>query len=281
VTSEDSDALTAGHLFRDPMERLQRVLEHGETELERRKLELAEVRHALLQLASEAAQPESGRRSPVWERLSADMAPPMVRDLLGQTAQEQGLVRSCILTLDVGAGLDRDSIRHAQSMLAAGRLRQRTMYPMAAVDSPEGKAWIRSWGAVGEEQRVSLSPPSDFAVFGEVAVMAVSEWGNAAADYVLIREPMIVAAFTALFDRAYARALPVVVDAEGDADLRLLRLLGLGLKDESIARYLGCSLRTVRRRVAHLMDVHGAQTRFQLGAAAAREDLVAVHPHGS
>ena len=44
-----------------------------------------------------------------------------------------------------------------------------------------------------------------------------------------------------------------------------MRLLGLGLKDESIARYLGCSLRTVRRRVAALMDRHGVQTRFQLG----------------
>jgi DNA-binding NarL/FixJ family response regulator len=112
--------------------------------------------------------------------------------------------------------------------------------------------------------------------------MAVSEWGNPAADYVLIREPMIVSAFTALFDRAYARGLPIVGDAqEADSDLRLVRLLGLGLKDESIARYLGCSLRTVRRRVAHLMDVHGAQTRFQLGVAAAREDLVAVPPRGA
>jgi DNA-binding NarL/FixJ family response regulator len=103
----------------------------------------------------------------------------------------------------------------------------------------------------------------------------VATWGDPAADYVLIREPMIVAAFTSLFDRAFDRALPVADGADlGDLDRRLLRLLGLGLKDESIARYLGCSLRTVRRRVAHLMDVHGAQTRFQLGLAVAREGLV-------
>jgi DNA-binding NarL/FixJ family response regulator len=119
--------------------------------------------------------------------------------------------------------------------------------------------------------------------------MAVSEWGNAAADYVLIREPMIVAAFVALFDRAFERALPLAVDADGgpssdqgsNADVQLLRLLGLGLKDESIARYLGCSLRTVRRRVAHLMNVHGAQTRFQLGVAAAREDIAPMPARGA
>ena len=47
-------------------------------------------------------------------------------------------------------------------------------------------------------------------------------------------------------------------------------MLEQGLKDEVIARYLGVSLRTVRRRVAHLMAVHGVETRFQLGWALAR-----------
>jgi DNA-binding CsgD family transcriptional regulator len=282
VTSENTDDIAVRHLFRSPIERLQRVLEHGEVELDRRRHELAEVRHALLQLASEAAQPESGRLSPVWQLVSAEMAAPMLREFVERTEAAEGMVRSCVLTLDVGPGLEEANIRQAQDLLVGGRLRLRTLYPLNAMDTPTGRAWVQSWAAVGEEQRVSQAPPSDFAVFGEEAVMAVSEWGNASADYVLIREPMIVAAFTALFDRAYARALPVTVDVDDDdADLRLMRLLGLGLKDESIARYLGCSLRTVRRRVAHLMDVHGAQTRFQLGVAAAREDLVVVPPRGA
>ena len=51
---------------------------------------------------------------------------------------------------------------------------------------------------------------------------------------------------------------------------QLVELLELGLKDEAIARYLGVSLRTVRRRVAHLMAVNGVDTRFQLGWALAR-----------
>jgi len=37
-----------------------------------------------------------------------------------------------------------------------------------------------------------------------------------------------------------------------------------------IARHLGVSLRTVRRRVALLMDEAGVETRFQLGMAVAR-----------
>ena len=85
---------------------------------------------------------------------------------------------------------------------------------------------------------------------------------------------MIVQAFIQLFDRTFERALPIPADDESDVDAALLRLLAVGLKDEAIGRYLGCSLRTVRRRIAALMARHGAQTRFQLGAAVAASGLV-------
>jgi DNA-binding NarL/FixJ family response regulator len=48
----------------------------------------------------------------------------------------------------------------------------------------------------------------------------------------------------------------------------LLGLLVAGLKDETIARQLGVSLRTVQRRIAALMHELGARTRFQAGVAA-------------
>ena len=100
-------------------------------------------------------------------------------------------------------------------------------------------------------------------------------------DYVMVRDPMLVAAFTHLFDRAFDRALPVVGDGgPEDEDQRLVKLLGLGLKDESIARYLGCSLRAVRRRVASLMARHGVQTRFQPGSAVASGELGHHHQTG-
>jgi len=278
LTSDD--AIVVDRLFRDPLARLHEVLERGEAELGRRRAELGEVRHALLQLEAEATAPGGRGPSPVWERLTAEAAPPVIRQLTERVSERAtGLIRSSVLSLEVGPGLVEKSITHSQRLLAEGRFRQRTIYPADVMVSDEGRAWVRSWAAVGEEQRVSLDPPSDFAIFGDEAVLAVSEWGNAAADYVLIREPMIVAAFSALFDRAFDRALPVAGDdATVDSDQRLLRLLGLGLKDESIARYLRVSLRTVRRRVAHLMDVHGAQTRFQLGLAVGREGL--VEPRG-
>jgi DNA-binding CsgD family transcriptional regulator len=264
-------------IFADPLQRLQGILARDERRLDARRHDIAEARQALLQLVSSFASPDVVRGTPVWEVVAAELASDLVRHLLATTTD---VVRSSVLSLDVGPGLDRDSIIEGQGYLRSGRFRQRTLYPMDVMEMPAGRQWVRSWGLVGEVQRLSLAPPSDFAIFDDDAVMAVATWGDAATDYVLIREPMIVAAFTALFERSFERALPVAGEqAEGDAatgDLQLLRLLGRGLKDESIARYLGVSLRTVRRRVAHLMDVHAAETRFQLGVAAARADLVTL-----
>ncbi|MQA60571.1 MAG: transcriptional regulator TrmB, partial [Actinophytocola sp.] len=48
----------------------------------------------------------------------------------------------------------------------------------------------------------------------------------------------------------------------------LLTLLAAGVKDETIARQLMISPRTVTRRVAELLDERGARTRFQAGALA-------------
>jgi DNA-binding NarL/FixJ family response regulator len=56
--------------------------------------------------------------------------------------------------------------------------------------------------------------------------------------------------------------------------LEILEGLMLGSKDEAMARQLGVSLRTVRRRVADLMTELGATTRFQAGMEAVRRGLV-------
>jgi hypothetical protein len=272
------DSTEAERLFIDPLDRIQRILERGEAAIEGRRAELAEVRHALIQLRNRDSAPDPSRAVPVWQHLSADLAPVLLRQLTEETV---GMVRSCVVSLDTGPGLDEDSIRQTQDLLSRRRIRQRTIYPMDILDHEAGRVWVAAWGAFGEEQRLSLAPPSDFAIFDQQAVVAVARWGDPAADYVLIRDPMLISAFTALFDRAFARALPMTpFDENDEGDLSLIRLLGLGLKDESIARYLGVSLRTVRRRIAALMAAHGAQTRFQLGVAAAREDLVALTGRG-
>ncbi|KRE54634.1 helix-turn-helix transcriptional regulator [Phycicoccus sp. Soil748] len=273
MTSTDEPRRQVQALFVDPVERLQRILERGERQLEARREDLAEVRFALYELAS-AAGSVSTRGQRVVEPLPADLAPSVLRHLVDSTTS---IVRHCAMTVEVGSGLDPDVNRQTRELLSAGAFRQQTIYPIDIMDTKAGRTWVRAWADAGEEQRLSLVPPTDFAVFDQEAVVAVADWGNPAADYVLIRDPMLVSAFTALFDRSFARALPVAPEGGPDpAEQELMRLLALGLKDESIARYLHCSLRTVRRRVAQLMDRHGVQTRFQLGVAAARAGLATL-----
>jgi DNA-binding CsgD family transcriptional regulator len=273
VTSTDEPRHEVEALFRDPVERLQRILERGEQQLEARRSDLAEVRYALYELTSSGTLGRD-RAARAVEPLPAELAPPVVRHLVDHTTT---IVRHCTMTVDVGSGLDPDVNRRTRELLGAGVFRQQTIYPIDIMETKTGRAWVRAWADAGEQQRLSLVPPTDFVVFDQDAVVASAVWGDPAADYVLIRDPMLVAAFTALFDRSFLRALPMAPEGAPDpAEGQLMRLLALGLKDESIARYLGCSLRTVRRRVAQLMERHGVQTRFQLGVAATRAGLATL-----
>lgn len=71
-----------------------------------------------------------------------------------------------------------------------------------------------------------------------------------------------------------ATALSPPANALSLEDRRLLALLAAGLKDDAIARQLGTSPRTLRRRLRHLLDELNAETRFQAGAQASRRGLV-------
>jgi len=105
----------------------------------------------------------------------------------------------------------------------------------------------------------------------------MADWGSAESDHIVMRNPMLIAAFTTMFDYAWDLAHPMPgARRDISQDRQLLVLLASGVKDEAIARYLGWGLRTVRRRVAKLMDDLGAQTRFQLGAAAQSRGLLKI-----
>jgi sugar-specific transcriptional regulator TrmB/DNA-binding CsgD family transcriptional regulator len=90
-------------------------------------------------------------------------------------------------------------------------------------------------------------------------------------------------ALVALFEAFWARAIPLRLSSDADRpvvedgvpgaieplDLKILALLFAGLTDRAVATQLDISMRTVARRVRHLMDLAGVQTRLQLGRHAA------------
>ena len=262
-------------LVEHPRPALERLLGDEEARLDTRRRELVDARAAIARFTAEHRAAGASRGAPetkpVWEIVSSQMAVALVEHTLRSTT---GLIRNSVLSLKVGPGLDEDGARLRRAALAVGR-EQRAIYSIEAVEDPTGRRWVRSMADAGEQQRVSASPPSEFAIFGGDVVLAMAEWGSAQSDHIIIRNPMLIAAFTAMFDYAWELALPMPgVRRDIAEDRQLLTLLASGFKDEAIARYLGWGVRTVRRRVAKLMDELGAETRFQLGAAAQSRGLL-------
>ena len=116
------------------------------------------------------------------------------------------------------------------------------------------------------------------AVFGaDVAIVSAGSGSGHTEGRILVRAPALVRLVTDLFERYWEKAVPLRSTPVGfgrNERIEILEGLMLGAKDEALARQLGVSLRTVRRRVADLMDELGATTRFQAGMEAVRRGLV-------
>lgn len=262
-------------LVEHPRPALERLLGDEEAKLDTRRRELVDARAAIARFTAEhrAAGDSRGAADtkPVWEVVSSPMAVALVEHTLRSTT---GLIRNSVLSLNVGPGLDEDGVRLRRGALAGGR-EQRAIYSIEALEDHAGRRWVQALADAGEQQRVSASPPSEFTIFGGDVVLAMAEWGSVESDHIVIRNPMLIAAFTTMFDNAWDLAQPMPGARRDLAlDRQLLVLLASGVKDEAIARYLGWGLRTVRRRVAKLMDDLGAETRFQLGVAAQSRGLL-------
>ena len=247
----------------DPRSTLARVITGAESRARQGQVDLAEARQALARLQG----PARGTPAEV-ARVTLEVAPSLVNNLLATTT---GMLRNLVMKTDAGAGTDPEMDAFTREVIAGGRP-QRALYDAALLENPGALARAHLYRVSGEEQRVMDHAPTEFCVFGDEAVVCVERWGDPDSDYVLIRDPMLIAMFTASFDQAWVHSFPFPTQrgAPDAEDQQLLDLLVRGLKDEAIARYLGWSLRTVRRRVARLMEDLGARTRFQLGAEAVR-----------
>ena len=154
--------------------------------------------------------------------------------------------------------------------VASGR-RSRAIYPLRALhEAPEV---LQARARQGEQVRVIDEMPTRMFIIKGTHAVLPEPLGYADEPRLLVRQPAIVGALTMLFERFWeqATALPDLDSRRPRVDIRgsLLRQLAAGAKDEQIARTLGLSLRTVRRRVADLMIELGADTRFQAGVEAA------------
>lgn len=158
-----------------------------------------------------------------------------------------------------------------RDVIATGR-RSRAIYPVRALT--EAPDTLRARAEIGEQIRVLPDLPTRMFIIGTTHAVLPEPLGFTDEPRSLVRQQGLVEALTLLFELMWERAAPVPQLDRGEArpDLRrfLLQQLASGAQDEHVARTLGISLRTVRRRVADVLTELGADTRFQAGVEAVR-----------
>ncbi|KRF20884.1 hypothetical protein ASG90_00170 [Nocardioides sp. Soil797] len=165
-----------------------------------------------------------------------------------------------------------DMSRAVRRALSRGQ-RSRAIYPVRVLEDAPRSLFDRM--DAGEEVRLVPEVPSRMAVVAGVGAVVPDEWGVDNQRRILLRHAGMTAVLADLFEEIWSRAVVVPGAASGDTHRRLmLQQMSRGVRDEQIARTMGLSLRTVRRRVADLMQELDADTRFQAGAEAVRRGWI-------
>ena len=164
-------------------------------------------------------------------------------------------------------------------LLAKG-LDWRAVYAPEALHSLDQIEHIRALQRAGERARIAPDLPLKLAIADRKLALLPLTTDHAEEDLAILVHPCsLLTTLVTLFELFWARGMPAAAAepyAADDAwprelaDQTLLLLLTTGATDEAIARQLGVSLRTARRRLASLMQANGVQTRFQLGMVAGR-----------
>ena len=255
----------------EPLLRLEKYLAADRTRLDEARERLVDIGDALMTLRARMYDIDLGD-DPGVQVLDQEVAAPIIDTLAGTVDRTDEV----IMALDAGAGQREDNARNERVRAAAGQ-RQRVILHPAALESEFARRELAAMRVTGQQHRISEAVGTEFLVLGHDAVITLTTWGDPHSPYVIIRNPALVRSFAAWFELLWSTS-PQVEASEFHAEKALVRMLALGVKDEVIARSLHIGLRTVRRRVAALMERYGVATRFQLGAALERDGVLPRPP---
>ncbi|MEV0581625.1 LuxR C-terminal-related transcriptional regulator [Nonomuraea sp. NPDC050310] len=155
-----------------------------------------------------------------------------------------------------------------------GLLTVNAIIPVATLSQPGVREQAMRLIETGGQVRTLDRLPSWFMTAGQGVAGLPAQWGGNLPDHAynfyLVRAHIVVGVLRALFAELWGRAVPLPWGRRADGMTQVIRLAAQGMCDESIARQLGISVRTVRARFADAMTELGAQSRFHAGVEAAR-----------
>ncbi len=274
-TSDDEDV----YLAVAPEVALESLLADEELELRRREAEIAAIRGHVMSLSSyytEAYQARSGGSVEILDQQ-------MVRHLLRDWSYQ---VREDVLIAHPGGGWsDEDlasSLKNDLAILMRG-VRMRVLLQHATRHHPPTMLWAEKVRAEGAEIRTVPTVPRRLIIHdGQRAVLPCT--AQVCDGAAVVQEPAVVDFLVAVHEGMWSHGEPYPslagdgLSADHALEIAILRELCTGVKDEVVARRLGMSLRTCRRKIAAIMRALGAENRFQAGVLARAHGLLQDEP---
>lgn len=155
---------------------------------------------------------------------------------------------------------------------------QKCLYQADAVTTPEILAYLSDLAATGVQVRVRSRVARRMLIIdARVAIVALNE-GRRGRPWMYLEEPALLGALRGHFLRMWDTAQQIGHAGSSGIDhttvREIIRMLRSGTTDQIAALEMGVSERTVRRRVAAVMELLGASSRFEAGAKAAQAGWV-------
>ncbi|MGI5459076.1 helix-turn-helix domain-containing protein [Streptomyces sp. CA-249302] len=220
------------------------------------------------------------------EEYRAAAAEPAVHDLV-EVVTGAAAVSQRFLQLQLGAseevcalvtgnptvvsGMEND----AEEQAADRGVRYRVVVERSVLDLPHGMTELSAALGRDEQVRVVDRVPTKLVVADRSLALVPLTSQTAEPAALVVHASGLLELLSGLFESVWRDALPLRIGADGvseqepdgpdSTDLEVLSLLLAGLTDASVAKQLDLGLRTVQRRVKHLMELTGVTTRLQLG----------------
>ncbi|MEU0335509.1 LuxR C-terminal-related transcriptional regulator [Streptomyces sp. NPDC006193] len=168
--------------------------------------------------------------------------------------------------------------------MAADGIRMRVLTSQQALRAQAAARYLDALADAGAEVRVAATVPLHMNIVDRAVVVVGSGPGpqGEGGDVILHSTP-VAQCFVRVFTHAWDLARPHAERRAGRGsagcglsaqEREVLTLMATGAKDETIARRLACSDRTLRRLMNQIMEKLGASSRFEAGVTAARLGLV-------
>lgn len=149
----------------------------------------------------------------------------------------------------------------------------RSLYAQHVAEVPHMMEYLVSAAKLGMEVRLAPYLPLRMLIFDESLALLPIDPQDSSQGAFVIRGTELVRSLQAFFDFCWQNAVPLQshtaagrpnIDLTAQEEL-IIRMLASGMKDESIARQLGVSTRTLSRIISVFLERLEVSTRFQAG----------------